>query len=154
VTPPNVLCVEAIENRSERIPEAGCWLWIGTILSGNYGQLSVNGHRLLAHRASYLAHHGQIPVGLLVLHQCDVPCCVNPAHLFLGTNKDNTADMMRKGRDRTPRGATNGASKLSEDDVRAIRASPRRNCDLVNEFGVCDSVISEIRSGKSWRHIL
>lgn len=76
----------------------GCWLWVGPVNGGGYGAIGVNGAPILAHRYSYQLCIGAIPNNLWVLHKCDTPRCCNPAHLFLGTAADNTADMMRKGR--------------------------------------------------------
>jgi hypothetical protein len=91
--------IARIESRIERIPIAGCWIYLGCMGSKTgYGALSVNGREMMAHRASYLAYRGPIPNGLCVLHRCDVRSCVNPEHLFLGTKRDNTQDMMAKGR--------------------------------------------------------
>jgi hypothetical protein len=73
---------------------SGCWPWTGKIATNGYGYLD----NMLAHRASWLIHHGPIPEGLQVLHHCDNPRCVNPDHLWLGTQADNVADMMAKGR--------------------------------------------------------
>ncbi len=74
-----------------------CWLWTGTKLSLGYGILSVAGKSVRAHRFSYEMHRGST-TGKMVCHKCDTPLCVNPDHLFLGTAKDNTADMHAKGR--------------------------------------------------------
>lgn len=84
----------------ERITESptGCWLWNRSHASSGYGDFRMNGKHYLAHRASYEAFIGPIPVGMWVLHKCDVRSCVNPEHLFLGTNQDNIADSVRKGR--------------------------------------------------------
>jgi len=82
-------------------PMSGCWLWTGRYITTGYGALK-GGVTQLAHRAMWRAHHGEIPRGLFVLHRCDVRCCVNPAHLFLGTAQDNTKDMVRKGRHWAP----------------------------------------------------
>lgn len=77
----------------------GCWLWRGATNPKGYGRTGVGSHRsALAHRLSWNLAHGQIPAGLFVLHRCDTPGCVRPDHLFLGTAADNTADMIRKGR--------------------------------------------------------
>lgn len=86
-------------------PNTGCWLWGASLKEGKcggYGQLKVNGKEVTAHRVSYMIHKGPIPKGLYVLHTCDVRSCVNPDHLFLGTQKDNIHDMMKKGRANHP----------------------------------------------------
>jgi hypothetical protein len=83
------------------IPEAGCWIWTGA--AGRYGAVTINRKHIDAHRLSWLLYRGPIPDGLRVLHRCDVCLCVNPSHLFLGTAKDNSQDMVMKGRHRKPR---------------------------------------------------
>ena len=70
----------------------GCWLYKGYRQTCGYGQLYVEGRRILAHRMSWIAHKGEIPAGMLVCHTCDTPRCVNPEHLFLGTHKDYSDD--------------------------------------------------------------
>lgn len=92
---------ERLERHSIPEPNSGCWLWTGAYSDGGYGLLDakIAGRReTRAHRVSYHAFVGPIPVGLFICHRCDVPCCVNPDHLFLGTPLDNTRDMIRKGR--------------------------------------------------------
>lgn len=76
----------------------GCWLWRGPLTGIGYGLPNLNGRPTGAHRISWIAHNGEVPRNLLVLHRCDVPACVNPAHLFLGTHKDNAVDRHTKGR--------------------------------------------------------
>lgn len=78
----------------------GCWSWVGAKHRHGYGQIRVNKKLLAAHRVSWLLHYGQIPDGMCVLHKCDNPECTNPEHLFIGTMKDNSRDMMAKGRGR------------------------------------------------------
>lgn len=75
-----------------------CWLWTGATNEHGYGKLSANGSWRLAHRVSWNLSNGEIPDNLQVLHRCDTPACVNPAHLFLGTHADNMRDMKQKGR--------------------------------------------------------
>lgn len=93
---------EAIENHVEKVTESGCWIWMGgtQIIGGSrtYGRLWVGGKMVRAHRVSYEVYNGPIPDGMLVCHRCDIQPCVNPAHLFLGTHKDNENDKVRKGR--------------------------------------------------------
>jgi len=79
-------------------PTSGCWLWAKTLSRFGYGMFRIKRESYLAHRYSWTLHRGPIPVGLWVLHRCDVPACVNPGHLFLGTHQDNMDDMKRKGR--------------------------------------------------------
>ena len=96
---------------------AACWEWRGYFNSHGYGHLSVGGHRgrkVSAHRLSFEIHYGPIPPSQFVCHHCDNTRCVRPDHLFLGTNRDNVADMMAKGRHRS-------ASRLTDDQVREIR---------------------------------
>jgi len=80
------------------VPESGCWLWMGCCDKYGYGQISVKRKAKAAHRVSWELHNGPIPKRLLVCHKCDVQSCVNPEHLFLGTQKDNIRDCISKGR--------------------------------------------------------
>lgn len=86
------------DKRHRKDPETGCWLWTGSRVNDNYGCANIDYKQLLAHRLSYELHHGPIPDGQKVCHSCDTPLCVNPSHLFLGTQKENLEDMTQKGR--------------------------------------------------------
>jgi hypothetical protein len=82
-------------------PNSGCHLWTGVVNHHGYGMIGLGERRAgidRTHRVSWRLAFGEIPPGLMVLHRCDTPSCVNPTHLFLGTAADNTADMVRKGR--------------------------------------------------------
>jgi hypothetical protein len=148
----------------------GCWLWTGGIFSSGYGLLKVSGRMLRVHRFSYELHFGPIPDGMYVCHRCDVRNCVNPRHLFLGTNADNMRDAAQKGRvasgDRSglrlhpesaPRGERNRHAKLTEEGVRMIRmlySTGRYTLqDLAESFGVRSLAIGRIVRRKTWRHI-
>jgi hypothetical protein len=134
------------------VPECGCWIWTGSATKG-YGKVKVDGQHIGAHRWSWLLHKGPIPDGLQVCHSCDVPLCVNPAHLFLGTAKDNNDDKIRKGR--APKMAIHRNPKLTEAQVREIRRQRGKEgvVPLGNRMGVTNGVISRIQRGLSWKHI-
>jgi len=136
-------------------PNSGCWLWTGCVNQDGYGQILSGRSPKGAHRVSYLLFRGEISQGLHVCHKCDVPSCVNPEHLFLGTPADNAADKVRKGRQQrlSFKGEMNGCAKLTENDVRAIRSSNLKGIELSKMYNVARGVISEIRSRKAWKHV-
>jgi len=137
-----------------------CWLWKGALAAvgpdgDGYGHLAYQGKHYGAHRLAYELFVGPIPQGLQVCHTCDVRRCVNPAHLFLGTMKDNMADCSAKGR--MHNGEANGIAKLTEDAVRAIRAeyTGRRGelTEFGRRFGVSDGAIRFVVRGQTWDHV-
>jgi hypothetical protein len=137
----------------ETVPEAGCWLWAGSYFDNGYGQAHYSDRPLGAHRLSWIFHNGEIPEGMQVLHHCDVRSCVNPAHLFLGTHGDNMRDMVKKGRQYVGHNAA--TAKLTAENVREIRNSPGRAQSFwAKRFGVDQSTISDVVTGKSWSHQL
>lgn len=121
-----------------------CWEWGGGRLVAGYGHFWALQKTHKAHRFSYALAHGPIPEGMCVCHTCDNPGCVNPGHLFLGTNADNMADKVRKGRQAT--GERHGRNKLTADDVENIRANRMnmRHKELAELYGVHRSTVSEI----------
>ena len=123
---------------------ANCWEWIGGRNKKGYGIIGDRSTPSLAHRAVWELEHGKVPRGLFVLHRCDNPGCVRSDHLFLGTAKDNTDDMVAKGRQHT---------KLDDAIVKTIMGSSETGAALAAEYGVSGTLISRIRSGKAWRHL-
>ena len=138
--------------------ENGCWEWTGGKCTKGYGYYRYNGKMTLCHRISWELNYGNIPEGLLVLHKCDNPKCVNPEHLWLGTVQDNSRDMYSKNRNHiwlNRKGASNSNSKLTQEEVDCIR-SVYANKDATYEqlalyFRVSKNTISRIVNNKSWR---
>jgi hypothetical protein len=106
-----------------------------------------------AHRASWLLLCGPIPEGMFVLHKCDVAGCVNPSHLYLGTQLENMRDRRDRNRMNSPQGERSGSAKLTEEQVKYIRSSPKSNAELAKELGVWHPAISKIRLRQRWKHI-
>lgn len=137
---------------------ASCWLWTACLNPNGYGHLRVDKADWAAHRLSWEIHRGPIPDGLWVLHHCDNPPCINPAHLFLGTCRDNHADMIAKGRKVTVRlcGELSGVAKLTAQkvvEIRALRATGLTQQAIADRFGVTQRTISYIESGRVWRDV-
>lgn len=134
---------------------AKCWLWIGTIDRCGYGMYCVNYRPWKAHRYSWMLANGEIPETLLVLHRCDVPACVNPRHLYLGTVKDNSRDAIERGQQ--PRGERHGMAKLKENDIKIIRNLyiPRKMTHklIAEKFGIARTTIKQILSRDLWSHV-
>jgi len=135
-----------------------CWLWTSTTNWAGYGAFRFRGKNG-AHSASYLIHFGPIPKGMHVLHRCDIPQCVRPDHLFLGTHADNMRDMANKGRCKPASmpGESHPSAKLKANDVIEIRrryaAGGIRQKDLAFEFGVTQPLVGMIIRRQAWRHL-
>lgn len=135
--------------------ENGCWEWIGAIDRGGYGAINFEGKVRKAHRLSHELFKGPIPEDLHICHKCDNRKCVNPEHLFPGTRFDNMQDCVQKGRLHpgwTP-GMKNGSSKLTDNDVRAIRADNRTLLEIGKTFNITEANASMIKLRKTWKHI-
>lgn len=137
-------------------PNSGCWLWFGSITGPSaYGYGSMwngVGYERSSH-ISWKMFRGHLPDRIHVLHKCDTPACVNPDHLFIGTDADNCADKMSKGRHVPVQGVMNGRAKFTEDDVRRIRADTRPQAEIAADYGVKQPRISSIQTRRTWRHI-
>lgn len=142
----------------EKVAKSGpgeCWEWTASRSRTGYGHLGMgDGSTRPAHRVSFLLHHGRWP-DPCCLHSCDNRACVNPAHLFEGTQRENIADMDSKSR--RAMGERLRRNKLSGSDIPIIRALHRWsgfvNREIAAEYGVATNTISEITAGKAWAHV-
>lgn len=130
-----------------------CWIYTGAKTRDGYGVLGVGrGNQVRAHRASYQAFRGPIQTGILVCHTCDTPLCIRPSHLFLGTPKDNTRDMIVKGRRTTLAGAKHPMAKLSDmqvHDIRRLRDEGRSLSSIAALYGITFQYVSALSKGIS-----
>jgi hypothetical protein len=133
-----------------------CWEWQGCINDNGYG---IFWYKVVirSHRFSYLLNKGPIENGLCVCHKCDNPSCVNPEHLFLGTQGENMKDMMTKGRAVAPKGENHSFAKLTESQVKEIRekyaSGNYLQRQLCIEYNISQAAISAITRRKIWKDI-
>jgi hypothetical protein len=104
-----------------------------------------------AHRASYELKYGPIPNGLLALHHCDVKCCINPDHIFLGTQQENMDDKVNK--KRQANGEKHGMSKLTKEQAIEAKFGKEKPTKLAKKIGCSATIIRQIRSGIYWKHL-
>lgn len=147
---------ERFESKVERTPT--CWLWRGALNNMGYGVLKRRAGSSLAHRIAFELFKGPIQHGLIVRHSCDTPRCVNPHHLCVGTKRDNTNDMVFRGRARfgVVRGEGHPGAKLTTRGVALMKlllecgvASVR----LATLFGVSDTKVAHVKLGRAWSHV-
>jgi predicted DNA-binding protein (UPF0251 family) len=158
----------AIERTLEkvvRIPFSGCWIYMGATNEAGYGIVGTGARgepNDRAHRITYRHFCGPIPSGIFVCHECDTPSCCNPDHLFLGTPKENTRDMIRKKRNSLPPrnphvvGSVHPLAKLHESQVEVIRDKYRQGVtqqQLADEYGVARQTISKVVNLKRFKHV-
>jgi len=149
---PRIPLSEKIERNIIRIPESGCWIWMSSLNPGGYGKTGIGrGSCLSAHRVSYEQKFGPIPKDKFALHTCDIKCCVNPDHIFIGNQKENMADKVHK--NRQAKGEKHGRHKLTEKQAMEIKFSTNPPIDLAKKFNCSITTIRQIKSGLYWKHL-
>lgn len=131
-----------------------CWPWTRWLDRDGYGEFNAQGVGYKSHRLAFELGHGIAPGALKVCHRCDNPPCCNPAHLFLGTQAENLADMVAKGR--SSRGSRHHNALVTEADVREIRrrrSTGEAGIAVAVEFGLSEAAVSNIVHRKTWRHV-
>lgn len=140
-------------------PFSGCHIWTAAVCGNGYGTFKAGGKKgrtAAAHRLAWEISNGPIPVGLCVLHKCDTPACINPAHLFLGTKQDNSDDAVRKGRTKllnTFRGEDSAMARLTNALVIEVLTSQESRSVIAKRLGVGASNVKKIRARRIWSHI-
>lgn len=136
---------------------AVCWLWNGRRDPNGYGRLDYKGRPQLAHRFAFIFQHGHINnYKTFVCHRCDNPPCCNPHHLFLGTHKDNMADMASKGRRSVPstrRGESSNKAKLTANQAVAVFKATGSHRNIGNQYGISSTAVRLIKIGRNWAHV-
>lgn len=131
-----------------------CWEWQGAIVQNGYGQIGKQSSRAYyAHRLSYELHKGPIPEGMYVCHSCDNKRCVNPNHLWAGTNGDNMRDAYSKGLIRPRRGEEHARAKLTNEVVRQMRSGEITAAEAARMTGADYETARHAKIGKTWRHL-
>jgi hypothetical protein len=140
-----------------------CWIWTSAKNASGYGVVNYRDRARLAHRVAYELIHGHQHKDACILHRCDNPPCVRPDHLFLGDRRDNSQDMIAKGRHnmrgllKGTRGDQHGFAKLTSNDIADIRyryaAGGVRYRDLADKYGVHPVTIGDVIRGTTWKHI-
>ena len=144
-------------SRVVEVLPSGCHIWMGGVNDQGYGLIRHGSRHKRAHRVAWEMAKGPIPDGMVILHRCDVPSCVNPDHLSIGTQAENLKDMFAKDRGRTPdnRGERQGSAKLTAEGVRQIRKMdgtiPRK--EIAEMFNIDTSNVGLICRRKAWAHV-
>lgn len=139
--------VQFFWSRVDKDAKGECWYWTGAKTGRGYGSYRREGFRV-AHRFSYTLHNGEIADGLCICHTCDQRACVNPAHLYAGTHRQNMRDMSKRNR--------HGHARLTDGDVERMLEALREGESLrtlATAFDVSTSCVAHIRAGRTWRHI-
>ncbi len=153
------LAKERFWEKVQKDSDDKCWKWIGGKFSNGYGQFYKNPCKITAHRFSYELANGEIDKNLKVCHTCDNPICVNPNHLFVGTQKDNIQDMIKKKRHNfnDAIGINNGRSIVNEVEVKEIRQKYKEGNisykKLAKKYNLSETQTMRIVKRESWKHI-
>lgn len=148
--------IDRFTQKTKLNEETGCVEWIGCKIPKGYGQFVSEGISYRAHRFSYQYYIGEIPNNLFVLHKCDNPSCVNPSHLFLGTNDDNMQDMVNKKRSVHRYGEQNPSAKITEElaiEVKRMIDLNKKQKDIANTLNISSHIVSNIKRGVSWSYL-
>lgn len=153
-TQKEIICVTAFPRFWEKVKlmASGCWEWNGA--KGGRDKrptLKMKNHTVYAHRVSWELNVGPIPYGMQVLHTCDNPSCVNPKHLFLGSQLDNIADMVCKNRHQ--RGEEKPRAKLTNAQALKIRSSVGTLHSIAVIYGISKETVRKIKIRKRWKHV-
>ena len=156
--------IERVLAKVVRVPFSGCWIFTGAANAFGYGIVGTGSRGMpndRAHRITYKHFRGDIPAGMFVCHECDVPSCCNPEHLFLGTNQDNVNDMVKKGRNSKPprnphiTGSAHPGSKLTEAQAAEIRIMYLQGSTqkyIADQYGMAHQTISKIVNNKRYKN--
>lgn len=148
---------ESLLRHVEHDTNGGCWLWSRGLTSDGYGICQHGKRTQLAHRVAAQVFLGERIDGLMVCHRCDVPACINPKHLFVGSQSDNMADMRSKRRANRPLGQRNGRAKLTDDRAREVFDLAHLGCftktEIAAAYGVSNSSVGRVASRESFSHV-
>ena len=134
------------------VTENGCWNCVShTLITGGYPTINIENHMMRLNRYMYEKYKNKIPKGLVIRHTCDNPACINPQHLITGTQKQNLNDMYKRHRDKHLSGELVALSKLTQNQVDAIRKDNRTQIIIAKQYDVDRSQISRIKNMKTWR---
>lgn len=143
--------------RAIPVPFSGCFLWEGRLTKYGYAEVGEKDYRHRVHRLIMSHILGRIlSKDEIVCHKCDIPSCINPNHLYVGTTQDNVRDCISRGRKHLPKGELHGMAKLTDEAVREIKSFPRGKVNrkmLAEKFGVAEQTISAVRHGSTWNHV-
>lgn len=149
---------ERFDEKWMEVPETGCWIWLGSkTQSGKkqYGNFSLKGSSMRAHRASWIIYNGNIPDGMQILHSCDIGICVNPEHLRLGTHQENMQEMVARGRHNNASkgllGEAHWNTRLSDKQImemKRLRAEGAKLREIAEQFDCSEAYASRVIRGK------